>query len=89
MKEKTDADPEHQLDRDMDEFVEKVVKSGEYQNASEAVRDALMSPGCYRLWKTSEAGRYCAPRSRRAREALTEVISWKSAKATSTFIWKR
>jgi antitoxin ParD1/3/4 len=26
---------------EQDEFVEKVVKSGEYQNASEAVRDAL------------------------------------------------
>lgn len=29
------------LTPEQDEFVEKVVKSGEYQNASEAVRDAL------------------------------------------------
>ena len=29
------------LTAEQDEFVEKVVKSGEYQNASEAVRDAL------------------------------------------------
>jgi len=29
------------LTPEQDEFVERVVKSGEYQNASEAVRDAL------------------------------------------------
>jgi antitoxin ParD1/3/4 len=29
------------LTPEQDEFVEKVVKSGEYQNASEAVRDAI------------------------------------------------
>lgn len=29
------------LTAEQDEFVEKVVKAGEYQNASEAVRDAL------------------------------------------------
>lgn len=29
------------LTSEQDEFVEKVVKAGEYQNASEAVRDAL------------------------------------------------
>jgi antitoxin ParD1/3/4 len=29
------------LTPEQDEFVEKIVKSGEYQNASEAVRDAL------------------------------------------------
>ena len=29
------------LTNEQDAFVEKVVKSGEYQNASEAVRDAL------------------------------------------------
>jgi antitoxin ParD1/3/4 len=29
------------LTREQDIFVEKVVKSGEYQNASEAIRDAL------------------------------------------------
>jgi antitoxin ParD1/3/4 len=29
------------LTREQDDFIEKAVKSGEYQNASEAVRDAL------------------------------------------------
>lgn len=29
------------LTREQDEFVEEIVKAGEYQNASEAVRDAL------------------------------------------------
>jgi antitoxin ParD1/3/4 len=29
------------LTREQDEFVETVVKTGEYQNASEAIRDAL------------------------------------------------
>jgi antitoxin ParD1/3/4 len=37
----TGADAEHQPDTDQDAFIEDVIKSGEYQNASEAVRDAL------------------------------------------------
>jgi antitoxin ParD1/3/4 len=31
------------LTREQDDFIEKAVRSGEYQNASEAVRDALRS----------------------------------------------
>jgi len=36
-----DADPQHSLTSEQDAFVSKVVDSGEYQNASEAIRDAL------------------------------------------------
>ena len=36
-----DADPEHQPDAEQDAFVQEVVEAGEYQNASEAIRDAL------------------------------------------------
>ncbi len=35
------ADPQHQPPPEQDIFIERVVKAGEYQNASEAVRDAL------------------------------------------------
>jgi antitoxin ParD1/3/4 len=32
------------LTEEQDAFVESVVKSGEYQNASEAIRDAIRAP---------------------------------------------
>ena len=40
------------LTEDQDSFVEKMVKSGKYQNASEAVRDAVR--GLQHRWKEDE-----------------------------------
>jgi len=40
------------LTEDQDSFVEKMVKSGKYQNASEAMRDAVR--GLQQRWKEDE-----------------------------------
>jgi len=40
------------LTNDQDSFVEKMVKSGKYQNASEAMRDAVR--GLQQRWKEDE-----------------------------------